>query len=82
MDYCFITDKSEESEDDGVTETTGGGVAGDENAEELKDPEEPVAVTRPDGEAAEVSGEGQSATVLVMQESENRSVWAYGVQNK
>ena len=27
-------------------------------------------------------GEVQSATILVMQESENRSVWAYGVQSK
>ena len=69
FDYCMMADKSQEEIDAQGGEDDGD--AGDEKAEDDKKAEE-------DGGG----GRGPYATILVMQESQNRSVWAYNVQSK
>ena len=76
LDYCMIADKSQEETD-----------AAEGDGEVAEDSEKPNAddLDKDANEGAESDDgdvEGQSATILVMQESENRSVWAYGVQSK
>ena len=77
MDYCMITDKSEADEGDG-----------DEADDDQSSSREPKPDAATEGEPvvevddAEEIGGDRSSTVLVMQESECRSVWAYVVQHK
>ena len=69
LDYCFLTENSEEE----VT----GGTAAQAPAEEGNE-ETTSAVAQEESEETSRS----SFTVLVMQESECRSVWAYAVGHK
>ena len=69
LDYCFLTENSEE-------EVAGGGEAQDPATEANEETTSAVAQE----ELEETSR--SSLTVLVMQESECRSVWAYAVEHK
>ena len=69
LDYCTITDKSQEEASDDAA------VDGDADAAKLD-------AAGYDDKPDDKDVEGQSITVLVMQEISNRSVWAYGVESK
>ena len=66
IDYCTLTDRSEEESAEGEE-----GEADEEKKKEARE-------VRPDDEATA----SPSITILVLQESGNRSVWAYDVQSK
>ena len=72
MDYCTLVDKSEEEE-----QATGDSDQADAEVVEADKPD--VDETKTDGDD---NAEGHSVTVLVLQESAHRSVWAYQVQSK
>ena len=72
LDYCFLTDNSENVDGDQDGDLADGATTADADG--------PAEETIVDDE--QDAGGKASATVLVMQESECRSVWAYQVEHK
>ena len=89
LDYCMITDKShgEDGDADGgdediATEANDGDGTGEVVETGDGDDRQASAAESVWGKPDGVDDGDNSATILVMQESLNRSVWAYGVQSK